>query len=408
MKSPILAVLAILVGGTAHAQTADGSWVQTFELSPAAYTMQIQLPKNPPKQDERLVAKIPIQGTLRYRFAVSAGGQRFRVRVSNETSAEPLHIAAASIALAAEGFNVNPVTLRRLTFNGKEDIRIPAGSPAISDPVELSIRPLSELVASFEVDQEIPAQPLSGANLQCSAGDQVMAPAFDGPLTVTLRPLISGVLVPSKAKLHVIVGFGDSLTDGVRSKPDLPHGWVDRLARRVVPIAPDTAFVTAGIGGNRVLRDGWGPSALARADRDAFAVPGVTDIILLEGINDIGMSGQTMFGSEPVLQVDELLAGYMQIAVRAHLRGLKIYIGTLMPFRGSVYFSEEKEKMRLAVNAWVRSNHAFDGVVDFDKALRDPNAPDQLNKAFDSGDHIHPSDDGYKAMSTAVPLMFLK
>lgn len=172
--------------------------------------------------------------------------------------------------------------------------------------------------------------------------------------------------------------------------------------------ARDTAFVTAGIGGNQVLRDDWGQSALGRADRDVFSVPGVKDIIFLEGINDIGRSGHSEFGSAPVLQVDELLAGYKQIAVRAHLRGLKIYIGTLMPFRGSVYFSEEKEKMRLTVNAWIRSNHAFDGVVDFDKALRDPNAPDQLNKAFDSGDHLHPSDAGYKAMSEAVPLAFLK
>jgi len=404
MKVSMLVIFAIISIGAARAQTLDGPWVQTFELSPASYTMQIPIPK----QYEHLLDKTPIRGTLRYRFAVSAGGTRVRIQFSNEAGAEPLHIVAASIALASDGANANLAAIHRLTFNGKQDITIPAGSPAVSDPVDLAVQALSELVASFDVDQDLIPQPLSGTPLQRVEGEHVMAASLDAPSSVLLRPLVSGVFVTSKARSHVVVGLGDSITDGSRSKPAVPHGWVDQLARRMSSTAPDTAFVCAGIGGNRVLRDGWGQSALARADRDVFTIPGVKEIIFLEGINDIGFSGQTVFGTQPTLELTDLITGYEQIAARAHLRGIKIYIGTLTPFRGSPYFSDEKEKMRLAANSWIRSNHVFDGVVDFDKALGDPNAPDQLNKDFDSGDHLHPSDEGYKAMGNAVPVAFLE
>jgi lysophospholipase L1-like esterase len=183
-----------------------------------------------------------------------------------------------------------------------------------------------------------------------------------------------------------------------------PHGWADVLARRFAAAKKPVAVVSAGIGGNRVLRDGWGPAALARADRDVFAVPGVSHVILLEGINDIGMAGQSMFGIEPALDLAELTAGYSQIAARANARGLKIYVGTLTPMRGAPYFSEDKERLRLAANAWIRASKLFDGVIDFEAALRDPAAPDRLAAPYDSGDHLHPNDAGYKAMGDAIDL----
>jgi lysophospholipase L1-like esterase len=408
MKLSKMAVLAAVSFGVAQAQTADGPWVQTFELSPAAFTMRMELPETATKQYGYLLDTAYTRGTLRYRFAVSVGGTQVRIRFSNEVGTEPLHIGAASIALAADGANAKPGTIRRLTFNGKESITVAAGAPAVSDPVDLIVQPLSELIASWYVDQNIPVQPLSGASLQRVEGDRVMDASFDAPSSVMLRPAVSGVFVNAKSRSDVVVALGDSITDGARSKSDVPHGWVDQLARRMFSSKHNSAFVSAGIEGNRVLRDGLGQSALARADRDAFTIPGVKEIILLEGINDIGLSGQTVFGVQPALDVSDLITGYEQIAARAHLLGLKIYIGTLTPFRGSFYFSEEKEKIRLAANSWIRSNRVFDGVVDFDKTLGDPSAPDRLNKAFDSGDHLHPSDEGYKAMANAVPVAYFK
>ncbi len=408
MNFAALAILAAFSVGAASAQTADGPWVQTFELSPAVITMRMDLPKSVTAQYGHLPDKTYTKGTLRYRFAVSVGGTRVRVRFSNEVGTEPLNIGAASIALAADGANANPATLHRLTFNGKGSITIGPGAPAVSDPVDLVVQPLSELVASWYVDQDVAVEPLSGAALQQVEGEHVMNAALDAPSSVRLRPIVSGVYVTSKAQPRVVVGLGDSITDGDRPKPDVPHGWVAQLARTMVPSLKDTAFVTAGIGGNRMLLDGWGQSALARADRDVFSIPGVQKIILLEGINDIGFSGHSVFGTQPILEVADLIGAYEQMATRAHLRGIKIYIGTLTPFRDSGYFTEDKEKMRLAVNSWIRSNRVFDGVVDFEKALGDPDHPDRLNKAFDSGDHLHPSEEGYKAMSNAIPVAFLR
>jgi lysophospholipase L1-like esterase len=166
--------------------------------------------------------------------------------------------------------------------------------------------------------------------------------------------------------------------------------------------------VSAGISGNRVLLPAMGPAALARLDRDVLLTPGLSKIILLEGLNDIGFSGKTVMGTEPDLDVAELETGYKQIVNRAHARGIKIIGGTLTPFRGAFYFSEDKELMRKAVNEWIRTSNTFDGVIDFEAVVRDPVSPDRVKTEFDSGDHLHPNQTGYKAMGEAIDLDLLK
>jgi lysophospholipase L1-like esterase len=227
------------------------------------------------------------------------------------------------------------------------------------------------------------------------------------PRRATSRPPISGVLVARDRPAPVIAALGDSITDGARTKPAEPRGWVGGLTRRLAQQRGGLTLgvISAGIGGNRVVSPGWGRSALARLDRDVLVVPGVEYVIVLEGINDIGNSDKAAAPQDTSpLNADALIAGLAQIAARAHARGLKAYVGTILPFRGAAYFSDDKEKIRLAVNGWILGSSAFDGVIDFADALKDPARSDALNPSFDSGDHLHPSNAGYKAMAEAIPL----
>lgn len=403
MRCLIGFVLCLTSASAAVAQSAP-VWEQSFEVSPATYTVVMTLPKGMPESYQAALRPTAWRGTLRYRFALSQGGAQVRIRLSNELGSSPLRIGGASIAMAGEAMAAIPGSLRQLTFGGRTDVVIPAGAPVLSDPVDLAVPAMAELVVSAFVDGDYPGTPLSGTRMALLEGNAVADAPFAGAKAVFARPVVTGVLVATPRPLPVIVAFGDSITDGGRGNPALPHGWADALARRFVAAKKPVAVVSAGIGGNRVLRDGWGPSALARADRDVFSVPGVSHVILLEGINDIGMAGQSMFGTEPALDVADLISGYSQIAARAHARGLKIYVGTLTPMRGAMYFTEDKESQRLAVNDWIRKTTLFDGVIDFEAAVRDPAASDRFNPRYDSGDHLHPNDAGYKAMGEAIDL----
>jgi lysophospholipase L1-like esterase len=198
----------------------------------------------------------------------------------------------------------------------------------------------------------------------------------------------------------VIVTFGDSITDGTRSTPNTNNRWPDLLAKRIAQASGQKlAVVNAGIAGNRVLLDGAGPSALARFDRDVITQPGVTHVIVLEGINDIGQGR-----SNPLPSVPDLIAGHRQLIMRAHARGLKIFGATLTPYEGAAYATPEGEAKRAALNEWIRTSKEYDGVIDFDAATRDPNQPTRFLAAYNSGDNLHPSDAGYKAMADAIDL----
>jgi lysophospholipase L1-like esterase len=412
MKSNLFLAIAAfsLVNQPIPAQLAPTSWVETVQVSPATYSVPVPKAKDTPKELEWLTLVGPVHGTFRYRFGVSIGGSRIQVRLSNELSDKPLKIDGASIALAADEMDAVPGSVRRLTFGGKDSITLAPGAPALSDPVDLRISSLSELITSVYVANEIALSPYGGAAMLLSEGNDVLSEKFPSTRRVVSRPLLAAVLVQPEHPAGVIVALGDSITDAVRDKPTIPRGWVEVLASRLSAQASTTylAVVSAGISGNRVLLPAMGPAALARLDRDVLLTPGLTKIILLEGLNDIGFSGKTVMGTEPDLDVTELEAGYQQIVSRAHARGIKVIGGTLTPFRGAFYFSEDKERMRKAVNTWIRTSNTFDGVIDFEAIVRDPISPDQIKAEFDSGDHLHPNQTGYKAMGEAIDLTLLK
>jgi lysophospholipase L1-like esterase len=223
------------------------------------------------------------------------------------------------------------------------------------------------------------------------------------------RFFLTDVEVAGPATKHTLVAFGDSITDGVGSKENANERWPDYLAARLQADAKlkSIGVANAGIGGNRILHDDYGPSAPARFDRDALDKPGVRWIVLLEGINDIGGSGYAWELKDKIV-AQQLIDGMKTLIARAHARHVKVYGATLTPYGGSgwPYHSVAGEKTRQQVNAWIRSPGAFDGVVDFDKAVRDPAAPEKMLAAYDSGDHLHPNSAGYRAMANAVDLSF--
>ena len=213
---------------------------------------------------------------------------------------------------------------------------------------------------------------------------------------------LARVEVTAPEQTGAIVTIGDSITDGYCATVDTSNSWPDHLATRLQAANVDMAVLNVGIGGNRVLGDGAGVSALARFDRDVLVQTGVTHVIVLEGINDIGA-----LGGSPSAGVGELIAGHKQLIARAHARGLKIYGATLTPFEGTVipgYWTAEGDATRQALNEWIRTSGAYDAVIDFDAATRDPNRPMWFLPRYDCGDHLHPGDAGYEAMAEAVDL----
>lgn len=406
-KGIVVAGAALLTGclSNGHGEQARGAsyWAQSFELSPVDAKPPDDLLKKYPG-----LANLPLlKGTVRYRFALSMGGSALRVQLSNAANDKPLRIVAGSVALATGVMDALPESIRRLTFAGQPAVDIPVNASVLSDPIDLKVDALSELVVSLYMPEGYAFSPLGGGRMTWVDDDAVMSASMRDPRQTVGRPIVSGILVARDRPAKVIAAFGDSITDGERMKPAEPHGWADALARRLAQRRGGLALgvISAGIGGNRIVSPGWGPSALARLDRDVFAVPGVEYAIVLEGINDIGNSDKPPAPPDvSPLNADALIAGLAQIGARARARGLKVYVGTILPFRGAFYFSDDKEKIRLEVNAWIRGSSAFDGVIDFENAMKDPARPDALNPAYDSGDHLHPSEAGYKAMAEAIPL----
>lgn len=349
--------------------------------------------------------------TIRMVVHTSIGGSRVRVQLSNAIGAAELTIGAAHIAVRARESEIVPTTDRMLTFSGKPDCTIQPGVLLLSDPVDLQVAPLSDLAVSIYIPNDTgpPTNHTLGLHTAyISKGDATGQSVMPEPSTTFGYLWLSSVDVVAAPNAFAVVAFGDSITDGYATTRDANLAWPALLAKRMAAkkATAHIAVVNQGISGNQVLRDGVGPSALARFERDVLSRPGVKWMILLEGINDINIRGRNP--GPGALTSDELIAGYRQIIERAHSHGIKIIGATIMPEEGVPTASERGEELRLSVNQWIRTSHAFDAVVDFDAVVRDPERPIRLRAAFDPGDHIHPNDAGNQAMADAFDLAIFK
>jgi lysophospholipase L1-like esterase len=352
--------------------------------------------------------------TVRNVVAVTMGGHQLRVRVSNAFGAQPLQVGAASVGVQQRGAATVPGTLRTLRFSSRSSILIPAGGEALSDPVRLDVRALQRLAVNVYLPAATgPAtQHNNSRETNYLAWGNRTSSAAAGPFTTKIGcwMFASGVDVrPDRDVRGTVVTLGDSITDGDQSSIDADQRYPDHLARRLQAVhGPTLSVSNAGIGGNELLRNRvpelFGVSALARFPRDVLSQAGAREVILLEGINDIGAESAT---AAQLIQADQL------IIAQAHAAGLRIYGATLVPFGGSHarydgnYGTAAGERERQKLNHWIRTSGAFDAVFDFDRALRDPRNPTRLLPVYDSGDHLHPSDAGYRAMAAAVDLRVL-
>jgi lysophospholipase L1-like esterase len=368
-----------------------------------------------PAAKDALPAADVTDGTLRQTLRLSTGGGKIRVRLSNAFGTEPLKLSGVHLALAAApgSARIDPASDRPLAFSGRPEVTIPAGAEYLSDPIDFPAAPLANLAVTLRFDGAPPAQqtshPGSRTTSWFGAGEQLAAAELIGGKSLDRWFQISGVdvLRPAGASL---VTFGDSITDGYGVTTNGNNRWPDILAARLQADrrTRGVGVLNAGIGGNRLLLDGLGPNAMARFDRDVLNQAGVKYVILLEGVNDLGTLTREQPASPEVhaALVARMIASYDQMIRRARERGIKVYGATVMPYGGSGYYHPDaaNEQDRQAVNAWIRTPGRFDAVIDFDRLMRDPANPSKLAPALDSGDGLHPSLAGYKAMADAVPL----
>jgi lysophospholipase L1-like esterase len=348
--------------------------------------------------------------TLRQIVHTSIAGSRARIVVSNTHGTAPLVIGAASIALRDKDSAVKSESVRKLTFSGRPTVTVPSRAIVYSDPVDLGVAPTSDLAIDLYLpgatDTSSPVS-MHGASFQTNyiseTGNHTGAATLPVVGTIQSWFFLSRVEVLVPADAPVVVAFGDSITDGTRSTPDTNRRWPDQLLKRSAAASQrNMAMLNAGIAGNRVLGEGVftaGINALARFDSDVLSHPGVTHVVIMEGINDIG---NARTNGTPT--AEDIIAGHKQLIERAHARGIKAIGATLTPFWGAAYYTDVGEAKRQAVNEWIRTGGSYDGVIDFDKATRDPAEPKKFKVEFDSCDHLHPNDAGYEAMAAAIDL----
>lgn len=353
--------------------------------------------------------------TLRELVHLSIGGPALRVHISNAFGREALHIMSAHIArpVSASSPQIDPATDHVLTFDGREEVTVPPGAEFISDTVKYPVAPLSDIAVSLHISEPPTQQtghPGSRATSYFVHGDVTGAPTFTDPGNVDHWYMVSAIDVQASQGATSIVVLGDSITDGHGATTNGNDRWTDVLATRLQANAPTRAVGVSnqGIGGNHLLTDGLGPNALARFDRDVLAPAGVRWVIVFEGVNDLGGLTRTgeVSAAEHAALVERIIGAYEQMIARAHAHGLRIYGATITPYMGSDYYhpGPTNELDRQALNTWIRLAGNFDGVIDFDAVVRDPEHPERLLPAYDCGDHLHPSPKGYKAMGQAIPL----
>jgi lysophospholipase L1-like esterase len=396
-RAALLAVVIAILGVPATHCALAQTWVGTWTASP-------QSPRG-------VMPARFLNQTVRQIVRVSIGGSKIRVRLSNEFGSKPVVIGAASVGQVGKVAG----SLRPLTFAGAKHVTLLPGAPALSDPVELNVAPLSELAINLYLPAATEPATVHQVGLQTAyvsaPGDFTASVEFPVADRFTHRFFLSGVLVEPSVPARAIVTFGDSITDGANSTVDANGRWPDVLARRLNDSGAAIAVLNQGISGNRVLSDGAGVSGLARFERDVLSQPAVSHVVIMLGINDIGWPGTAIEPNGIIRTADDIVAGYKQMIERARVRSIKVIGATLTPFENALsgrpnqgYFTLDKEVRRLAVNHWIRTSGAFDATIDFDRVIADPRRSEAIAAPYDSGDHLHPNDAGYRAMGEAVEL----
>lgn len=422
--------LALLVGPTVaqaadHAPrsaTAQGDpdegmrWVGTWTAMPQLTEVHNMPP--PPFTGEEDVL---VDTTLRQTLRVTTGGERFRLAFSNEFGGAPLPLTEVTVALPLGGragvAAVEPGSTLPVTFSGgRTSVTVPTGARYVSDPIDLALPAGTNLtvttyLATGQATRSLTSHPGSRTTSHLLAGNHVAADDLPGATPTDHWYLLSGVEAWSPADHHAVAVLGDSLTDGRGSTTNGNDRWTDQLFDRLAadPATAHVSLLNQGAGGNRVLNDGLGPSALARLDRDVLAQSGVDRLILFEGVNDIGTAEATEAAQLAV--ADELVTAFDQIVTRAHAHGVEVYGATLLPFGDNETYDDPegwRESARQAVNDWIRDSGRFDAVLDFDEATRDPARPERLSPDIHDGDWLHLTPAGYGLLADAVPLGLLR
>lgn len=358
--------------------------------------------------------------TLRQVVRVTEGGDRARIRLSNAYGTSPLHIAGASIARTKKGASVEEGSVRRLTFEGRRSVEIPAHGQLSSDAAGLDLKRFDSVTvtlylagttgpATFHAQSFATSYRADGEHVGDTGagafGESTESWYFLSGVDVSASR--GGGQVPRRGKGGVVL-FGDSTTDGFASSTDLNRRWSDALAERLAKAGTPRPVLNAGIGGNLVLNDSawYGERGTARFGRDALDLPGVETVIVLEGLNDIGFSESDTPTYKPAPEVSaaELIAGHRKLIRAAKEEGVRVVGATLLPLGGSDHYGERAAKVSDEFNEWVRTSGEYDAYVDFDRGLADPSDGERIAPQFDSGDHLHPNDAGYRAMARAVDL----
>ncbi len=405
------AAVGMLAGMAAFgsAQAAD-NWIGTWTAAAQPvwgpdFAVGIGMPRNYWNQTIRQMARISI------------GGSKVRIVVSNEYGTMPLTVGEAHVAVADADGKIKAGTDHALTFGGQAAVTIPPGAPAVSDPVDFAVDPLSRLSVSLFFPEVAPATTIhwdGHETAYVASGNKVSDVDFAADSKQTQRVFLSEILVDAPEGARAVVMFGDSITDGDGSTVDGDDRWPDDLAARLSAAggAP-VAVLNQGISGAKVLTDRMGVNALARFDRDVLSQPHADTVVLMMGINDVGWPGCGLAPNDQEPTADEIISGYKQLIDRAHTHGMRIIGATLTPFGDAFastafdgYYTADKEKIRVALNDFIRSG-AFDGVIDFDKVVVDPNKPGYIQANYDKGDHLHPNPAGYKAMAESIDLGML-
>ena len=394
----LVLLLLLLAAPFAQSQTNSAGhevWVGTWACSPQPLDSSVS-PPNPDFADT----------TLRQIVHVSVGGTRVRVRFSNAFGRTALTITSAHVAKPAPNGAIDSGAGTPLTFAQQPSATIPAGALIVSDPLAFDLPPLSDLAITIHVKDApdgITMHAGSRATSYFTSGDSVTESTLPSAQSTDHWYFLNGVDVAAAKSPGALVILGDSITDGRGSTTNGNTRWPDDLARRLRgnKRTKEIGVLNQGIGGNRLLRDGLGPNALARFDRDVLAQTGVRWLIVLEGVNDTGTCAANCDLDQ---LARDILQAYQQIILRAHAHNIRVYGATTLPFGGSSYATPETERARQAVNRWIRESGSFDAILDFDAATRDPQNPSRLTASNDSGDHLHPSSAGYQTMADSINL----